>query len=194
MTKSTLIYRESWKETPPARPLTQEHVSNPDLLLSLHGPGRMGLKKSHHDDIEGDPYYVWSGKCGGGWAVSLRHKRFLISFNESGTVRWCTKQSGRHGLALIVKPAEGPWLVSEPLAGDSDDWRESEVRPVSLRWRLLDIEAVKVMENAGAVSLARIDAIGFTDLMPGGGSAACSRLAWLEVWGAPVARPAVLAR
>ena len=91
---STRIYRESWKEIPPARPLTQEHVGNPDLLLSLYGPGRDLLKKSHHDEIAGDPYYIWSGRCDGGWAVALRHKRFFINFGEDGRIRWCTKQAG----------------------------------------------------------------------------------------------------
>jgi hypothetical protein len=38
------------------------------------------------------------------------------------------------------------------------------------------------------VNLSRVDEIGFTDLMTGGLSDACSRLDWIEVWGKPVAR------
>jgi hypothetical protein len=36
------------------------------------------------------------------------------------------------------------------------------------------------------LDLSRVDEIGFTDLMPGGGSDACSRLDWIEVYGKPV--------
>ncbi|MGB8275332.1 MAG: hypothetical protein WCF16_08715 [Alphaproteobacteria bacterium] len=186
------IYREGWKEIPPARPVTQEHVSHPDLLLSLHGPGRDGLKKSHHDEIDGDPYYIWSGKCDGSWAMCLRHRRVLIDFDETGMVRCLSKQSGGHGLRLIVKPVDGPWLVSEQSADASDEWLEFEFRPRSLSWRLLDMEKVRVMGKVPTPSLARIDAIGFTDLKAGAGSDACSRLAWIEVWGGRVPRAAVL--
>jgi hypothetical protein len=185
-----LIYRESWKEIPPARPVTQEHVSHPELILSLHGPGRMGLKKSHHAEIAGDPYYIWSGKCEGIWALSLRHNRFFINFEDAGMVRGRANQSGGHRLRLIVKPVDGPWLVSDQFAGGSEHWREFEFRPLSLSWRLLDIDEVKVMGKAPAVSLTKIDAVGFTDLSAGAGSEACSRLAWIEVWGGEVLRPA----
>ena len=184
----TLIYRESWTAIPPARPVTQEHVSHPDLILSLHGPGRMGLKKSHHSEIEGDPYYIWSGTCEHSWALSLSHSKLLVNFEVAGMVRWCSRQSGAHRLRLIVKSVDGPWLVSDQSAGGSEDWREFEFRPLSLSWRLLDIDEVKVMGEAPAPSLTKIDAIGFTDLVAGGGSNACSRLAWIEVWGGEVCR------
>jgi hypothetical protein len=55
----------------------------------------------------------------------------------------------------------------------------------------LDINQVKVRATAQAASLTKIDAIGFTDLMAGGGMEACSRLAWIEVRGGEVLRPMV---
>lgn len=184
-----LIYRESWKEIPPARPVTQDHVAHPDLMLSLHGPGGMGLKKSHHSEIAGDPYYIWSGKSEGSWALSLMHNKLFINFEDAGRVRFCSKQSGGHGLRLVVKPADGSWLIGDQFAGESEDWREFEFRPLSLSWRSLDIDAVKVMGEVLAPSLAKIEAVGFADLSAGGGSEACSRLAWIEVWGGAVLRP-----
>jgi len=36
--------------------------------------------------------------------------------------------------------------------------------------------------------LSKVDEIGFTDLMPGGASVACSRLDWIEVYARPVER------
>src|SRR3972149_540547 len=40
-----LLFREDWKESPAATPVTQEHVSNPDLILARHGPGEAQVKK-----------------------------------------------------------------------------------------------------------------------------------------------------
>ena len=41
-----LFFREDWKEIPAATPVTQEHVANADLILSLHGPGKATIRKS----------------------------------------------------------------------------------------------------------------------------------------------------
>ena len=51
-----LFFREDFKETPPETPITQSHIANPDLILSLHGPGAAQIKKSHHDKPADDPY------------------------------------------------------------------------------------------------------------------------------------------
>jgi len=51
-----LFFREDWKEIPAATPVTQEHVGHPDLILSLYGPGKLGIKKSHHEKPADDPY------------------------------------------------------------------------------------------------------------------------------------------
>ena len=48
-TRRGLFFREDWAETPAATPLTQEHVTGKDLVVTLHGPGREQIKKSHHD-------------------------------------------------------------------------------------------------------------------------------------------------
>jgi hypothetical protein len=190
----TLIYREQWTDSPPARPVTQKHVSHPDLTLSVYGAGGMGLKKSHHTDISDDPHYIWSGTCEGRWALALRHRRSLINLEDAGMVRWCCKQSGGHSLRLVVKSSDGPWLVSAQSAGESQDWRQFEFRPASLSWQMLDIDAVKILGEAPGACMGRVDAVGFTDLMAGGGTLACSRLAWIEVWGGEVARSLPLAR
>ena len=70
----SLAFREDWKETPAATPVTQEHVANADLILTVHGPGAALVKKSHHDQPADDPYYIWSGDTTAPWAVSLRHR------------------------------------------------------------------------------------------------------------------------
>ena len=72
--QSKLVFREDWKEIPAATPVTQEHVANPNLILSLYGPAKDEIKKSNHPPIPNDPYYIWSGDCKGNWALSLRNR------------------------------------------------------------------------------------------------------------------------
>jgi hypothetical protein len=184
-----LLFREDWSSKPAARPVSQDHLSNPGLILRLHGPGSAGLKKSHHDEVPGDPYYIWSGRCEGPWALSLRHKGFFINFGDAGRVRFLSKPSGGHRLSLIVKPEDGDWLISDAFVESSDQWLEHEFKTPALSWRTLDIGKVQASGKVSRVSLGRIDAVGFTDLSAGQGSDACSRLAWIEVWGDEIARP-----
>ena len=185
-----LVFRENWKTTPAARPLTQAQVAHPGLVLALHGTGARQLKKSHHDEIDGDPYYIWSGKCDGAWAISLRHRNALIDLSRGGLVRWNAKQSGSRRLRLILKPEDRPWVVSDQFHGASAGWHEYEIEIAKATWRELEIETVTPGESLAGASLGleHIDAIGVTDLMPGDGSGNCSRLDWIEVWGRSVTR------
>ena len=187
-TRPGLFFREDWAETPAATPLTQEHVSNKDLVVTLYGPGRDQIKKSHHDQPADDPYYVWSGEATGNWAVSLRHRRAYADLTGQGKIRWRAKQEGYRQLRIILKLADGTWLVGDQADGASADWRERELNVSDLRWRRLDVQ--KVVEGAWVEKpdLRKVDEVGFTDLMIGGGSPACSRLDWIEVWGKPVPR------
>ena len=183
-----LFFREDWKETPAALPITQAHVANPDLALSLHGPGQAGIKKSNHDKPADDPFYVWSGQAEGNWAVSLRHRRNQVDLRGLAKVRWRSKQGGFRSLRIVVKLADGTWLVSDAADPASADWRVREINVSDIRWRKLDIETVVEAEWVDRPDLSRVDEIGFTDLMRGGQSRSCSRLDWIEVYGKPVSR------
>jgi hypothetical protein len=185
-----LFFREDWKETPAALPVTQEHVANSELVLSLHGPGRSAVKKSHHDTPADDPYYIWSGECQGNWAVSLRHATALADLTD-GKIRWRAKQAGFRQLRIILKLADGTWLVSDRSDGPSDDWRVFEIQIGEIRWRKLDADTIVEGTWVTNPDLRRVQEVGFTDLMRGGGSPACSRLDWIEVYGIkrPIAGP-----
>ncbi len=186
--RPALFFREDWKEIGPATPVTQEHVANSALQLSLHGPGREGIKKSHHDKPADDPYYIWSGTCNGNWAVSLRHKAAFVDLTGLAKIRWRTKQAGFRQLRIVLKLADGAWLVSDASDGPSKDWREREFNISDIAWRQLDIRTVVEGAWVNQPDLSRVDEIGWTDLMTGGGSIACSRLDWIEVYGRPVKR------
>jgi hypothetical protein len=178
-----LLFREDWKEIPAATPVTQEHVANAELILSLFGPGKTTIRKSHHDTPADDPYYVWSGECTGNWAVTLRHRNASADLTGMAKIRWRTKQAGFRQLRIVLKLADGTWLVSDQSDGPSADWRVREFNIADIRWRKLDIETV--VENAWSdkPDLSRVEEIGFTDLMRGGGTPACSRVDWIEVYG-----------
>ena len=183
-----LFFREDWKEIPAATPVTQEHVSHPDLLVTRHGPGEAGIKKSHHDRPADDPYYIWSGEAEGNWALSLRNQKSQVDLTGLGKIRWRSKQAGFRMLRIILKTAGGQWLVSDQSDPASSDWRVREFNIGDIRWRRLDIKKIVEGEWVNAPDLSRIEEVGFTDLMPGGQSVACSRLDWIEVYGRPAQR------
>ncbi|MEZ5353060.1 MAG: hypothetical protein R2762_10525 [Bryobacteraceae bacterium] len=181
--RPSLLFREDWKETPAEKPVTAGHLANPNLILSLHGPGKTGIKKSHHDKPADDPFYIWSGEAPANWAVSLRHKAGPVDLSGQARIRWRSKQAGFRLLRLILQLADGTWLIGDQFDPPSVDWREHEFILAGIRWRQLRIGPISESKWVEKPNLARVSEIGFTDLMPGGGSDACSRLDWIEVYG-----------
>jgi hypothetical protein len=183
-----LFFREDWKETPPEIPLPQNHVNNPELLVQLYGAGKDSLKKSNHDRPVDDPFYVWSGLCLENWLVSLKHKENNVDLTGFAKIRWRSKQAGLRELRIALKLANGNWLVSDVSDGPSKDWRIKEFNIQDIAWYKLDIDRVTEIGPVSNPDLSNVEEIGFTDLMPGGKSASCSRLDWIEVDGKPVKR------
>jgi hypothetical protein len=140
------LFREDWRETPAETPLSQSHVANTSLTVALYGTGAKEIKKSHHTQPADDPYYVWSGQASGSWAVTLRHLKGPLDLRGDAKVRWRSRQSGPRQLRLVLKLADGAWLVSEQSDAESQSWREYEFLIASQRWRKLDL--VKIMEGA----------------------------------------------
>ena len=178
-----LFFREDWKEIPAATPVTQEHVANKDLILGLYGPARDSIKKSHHDVPADDPYYIWSGVCKGNWVVTLKKARSYADLSGHAKVIWRSEQSGFRCLRLVIKLADGNWLVSDQCDDRSKDWRIHEFNIMDINWYQLNVNTVVEGNPVNNVDLSKVDEIGFTDLMTGGGSNACSRLDWIEVYG-----------
>src|SRR5690606_23949009 len=103
-------------------------------------------------------------------------------------IRIRARQSGFRQLRIVLKLADGTWLVSDQAMGETPDWSEHEFRIAEIHWRQLSINSVTERNWVDRPDLTRVDAVGFTDLMAGGGSAASSRLDWIEVYGKGVAR------
>ncbi len=183
-----MFFREDWKEIPAEIPLSQKHVNNPDLVVQLYGAGKDSLKKSNHEQPVDDPFYIWSGLCLGNWMVTLKHKTQNVDLTEFSKIKWRSKQVGLRQLRVAIKLADGNWLISDQFDGPSKDWRIKEFNLQDITWHKLDVERITETGVANNPDLSNVEEIGFTDLMPGGKSAACSRLDWIEVYGKPVKR------
>jgi hypothetical protein len=185
-TVKSLLFREDWKEIEAALPLTKEHVANPNLILSVYGPGRVAIKKSNHPHIPNDPFYIWSGECRENWALGLRHKSQLADLSGDATISFRSRQSGFRQLRVMVKLHQGEWLVSDQSAAYSEDWSETEFKVADLRWRKLNINDITEGAWVEKPDVRKVEEIGFTDLMRGAGTPASSRLDWIAVYGKPV--------
>ncbi len=183
-----LFFHEDWKETPAEIPLSQKHVNNPGLLVQLYGPGQDSLKKSNHEKPVDDPFYVWSGLCLGNWMVALKHKSNNVDLTGFSKISWRSKQAGLRQLRITLKLADGTWLVSDQFDDATKDWRIKEFNIQDINWYKLDAKTVVEIGPVANPDLSNVEEIGFTDLMPGGKSASCSRLDWIEVYGNPVKR------
>ncbi len=176
-----LFFREDTKDTPPALPVTQDHVANPDLTMTLYGPGADGVKKSHHKEVANDPHYLWSGQCPGRWAVTFRRQNAAVDLSGSGAeVRLRTKNFQRT-LRLVLKTPSG-WLVSREGAVPTESWEMTCLRIKNLHFTRIDMKTLKAGAPVDRPRLDAVSEIGFTDLEKGEGSRACSRIDWIEVW------------
>lgn len=185
---NNVVLREDWRETPPEQPITQAHVANPLLQLTLHGPGKIDIKKSHHDNKTNDPFYVWSGRCKERWGVSLKHREsFFDLTGEHASIRLRTRQSGRK-VHILIKLSNEQWYVSDQSISKTKGWQESELRFAEMTWREFDSISIVTGEKAPEVSLRSVDEIGFTDLEVGDASKASSRIDWIEVIGETISR------
>jgi len=185
-----LLFREDFKETPWEIPISQSHIANPDVIFSTYGPGQDSLKKSNHEKPIDDPFYMWSGLCIDSWAATFKHKDLYADLSSFAKIRWRSKQAGFHNLRIILKLADGTWLISDQFDGPSKDWRVTEFNIGDINWWTFDIMMIKERKpiQLSEIDLSKVDEIGCTDLMRGGGSLACSRLDWIEIWAKPVSR------
>ena len=106
----------------------------------------------------------------------------LLDLSSNSRIRWQSKQDGFRELHIILKQVDGTWLVSRESDDYSSDWRIREFIVDDLEWYTLDIETVTELKPVSQPDLTQISEVGFTDLMQGGRSNACSRLDWIEVY------------
>lgn len=120
--------------------------------------------------------------------VTLKHKTFNVDLTGFSKIIWRAKQAGLRQLRITLKLADGTWLVSDQYDDATKDWRIREFNIQDIVWFKLDAKTVVEIGPVSNPDLTNVEEIGFTDLMPGGKSASCSRLDWIEVYGLPVKR------
>jgi hypothetical protein len=188
-----LLFREDWNDLPPydvmtPYSLTQKDVMNPDLIQTLYGPGQDSIKKRHHGN-NSDPYYIFTGFCQSNWALALSNKKYFVDLDGDAVIRCRVRNSGVRDLHLIIQTSSGNWFISDHAAPPSSVWLAYDFVIKDIKWSLLNIKTVtpgNIIDNPvlhyGTHWLTQVDKIGFTDLMNGGLSNACSRVDWIEVY------------
>jgi hypothetical protein len=199
-----LLFREVWQQPPHTGPLTDENrritpqaLTSPDLELKLYGTDAANIQVTSHNGIPD----LWNGFTTSPVALTLKHKGAYLDLTGLTRIRWRTRTENLHVLHPVVKLADGTLLVGSQrfespqrrmtgAKGFTGDFVVSEVTFDDQRWFELDPEKVVVKLEVNNPDLSRVDEIGYTDLMPGGGhgTAGCSNVSWIEVYALPTKR------
>jgi hypothetical protein len=185
----SLFFKETWKDFSGNVPVTQDFVTNPNLVLSLYGAGKEDFGVTN----EGNMPHIWTGLCASSCALTLSHKENFVDLTGKAKIRWYTKTSGFHEVRPVLKLADGTWLIGDHVDANTFDYHESEFYLSEMRWLKLDMPKVQTKGNLlDKVDLSKVDAVGFADLTPGSGhgTGGYSDVAWIEVYGKPVKREA----
>jgi hypothetical protein len=189
-----LFFKEGWKTVTGNIPLTQDAVTNPDLVLAQYGPGN----KTDHPEVddfgitaEGNMNHIWTGLCNSACAIGLKHKTSYVDLTGKARMKWAIKTSGFHEVRPMLKLADGTYLIGDHTDSSTLDYRESEFYFAEVHW--LKAEMPKVLTKGkilATVDLSKVDEVGFADLSPGSGhgDGGYSDVSWIEVYGKPVPR------
>jgi len=104
-----LFFKELWKKAPGNVPVTQDFLTNPDLILNTYGVG----KEDFGITSEGDVPHIWTGQCASSCVLTLSHKDSYVDLSGKARIRWYTKTSGFHEIRPVLKLADGTWLIGD---------------------------------------------------------------------------------
>ncbi len=188
-----LAFREVWKQpsytgrlTDPKRRVTQEAITNPNLQLQLYGADARDLAVYNHYNH----FDLWTGLTTSPVAVTLRDKNAYFDLTGLATMRARTRTEALHALHPVVRLPDGTLLVGsqtvsspQPSMGGGD-FVVSEVTFDDQRWFQLDPARLVTTQEVKKPDLSRVDAIGFVDLMAGGGHgfSGCANISWIELY------------
>jgi hypothetical protein len=180
-------------------PVVQENVADANLEIKWYGPAAKQLLTSGTPGSDTTPFSVWSGECAGPFAITFRQKNNYVDLTGQAKIRWVTKTSGFHVVRPVVKLADGTLLIGDLAASSVPMLVQSEFPLTGIRWIKLDPGRVVTLGgNSGPSNetwvanpdLAKVDEVGFADLMPGSGhgTGGYIHLGQIEVYGKPVPR------
>jgi hypothetical protein len=177
-TRPPVFFSEGWKQltTPPddhgAWPASQAAVASPNLALSVHGPsGKDIVLVAVRGSADVYPLNLWTGSTTSPAAATLRDRTSFVDLSGPfAKIRWTVRTSGFHQIRPVLKLADGTWLVGDHTTGPTADFGTSDVSIADVRWLKLDIDRVVTVGNwVEHPNLAKVDEVGFADLMPGSG-------------------------
>jgi quinoprotein glucose dehydrogenase len=194
-----LLFSEHWNGLPMAQPITHEHLVNQQLALHLYGDVA-AIRKTQHPTEN----YLYTGESVTNWGLALGDPKSYWDLTGNARIKLRTRNSGYRLLHVMIKTSEGKWFVSEEGNGESTAWVDHDYVFGDLHWRDLAMADVPtnasnrrqpdparqpLVANAPArPDLAKVDEVGFTDLMPGGWILSSSRVQGIELYGKAVAR------
>ena len=194
-----LLFHEKWTRGPMAQPMLQDNLGNQHLTLHLYGNPNE-IRKTFHPDED----YTYTGETIENWALTVSDKTSYWNLTGDGRIRFRTRNSGYRFLHVVIKTADGRYFVSEEGAGESTAWIETDYILSNLRWRNLMMtdtptnasnrrapnpKRVPIIPTSpGTPDLARVEEVGFSDLMPGGWIPSTSRVNAFWLYGKAVPR------
>lgn len=180
-----LLFKETWTVTPDSELLSQTHVTNPDLLVTVYGNPPDLTSQS------GTPH-IWTGLCNPACGVTLKLKDSYADLSSrQAHIMWHSRTSGFHQIRPLVKLADGRMLVGDFADMNMNEYRVVDFQLAPLGWLLLDPATLTTKGTLLTdVDLGKVDEVGFIDLTPGSGHGfgGYSAVGWIEVYGQAAAR------
>ncbi len=179
-----LLFKETWTLTPASVLLSQDMVSNPDLLVTVYG------NPPDVSPASGTPH-IWTGMCSPACAVTLKLKESYADLSGRAHIMWHSRTSGFHAIRPVVKLADGSMYAGDFADENDFDYRVVDFNLAQVRWLVLDPATLTTKGTLLAdVDLSKVDEVGFVDLTPGSGHGygGYSTVGWIEVYGEAVPR------
>ena len=189
-----LFLKEEWaqNEKGDEHPISQQSVTNANLELKLYGASSKDVAVTGKAGDENNPIHAWTGLTTSPTAVLLRDKANMADLTGLARIRMNTKVSGFHEIRPAVKLADGTFYVADKaFVGSTKDWLVSELSFADLHWLKMDGTRVVTQGNVvDKIDLAKVDEVGFVDLLPGSGHGPGGwvDVAQVEIYGKAVPR------
>jgi hypothetical protein len=180
--------------------VVQENIGTANLELKQYGLHESCLLTSGNPGSETTPFSVWSGECEQPFATLFRHATNSVDLTGTARIRWAVKTSGFHTVRPAIKLTDGSMFVGDYASASVPMLVVSEFVPAAIRWAKLDPKRLVTMGGTGGAfneiwvtpDLARVDEVGFVDLMPGSGhgTGGYIHVSHFQVYGRSVPRAA----
>lgn len=183
-----LAFREDWKnESNSPQAPTDGKLSNADLSVATYGAGKDRIEIVH--SATPDETYLSMGNCNNHCALTVRNrKNYFDLSNPESIIRWRTMQDGFYDFKVVIKLADGSWLISDHNQGGLPEWIEDKYTVKDYHWYRLNIDTFTAGAEVFGPDFRKVDEIGCacnTEDETGCENAppGVLRMDWIEVYG-----------